>query len=125
MKRWYGSSIVILLLLSMSYGIVSAETGWKFHSDLQNSGVYDDGGVRPTPELLWKFKTDREIMSSPTVSNGVVFFGCVDSILYALDASTGVKKMDVQDRGCGGILQSRSFQWCSVFWKLGLYLVCP
>ncbi|WP_245920481.1 PQQ-binding-like beta-propeller repeat protein [Methanospirillum stamsii] len=45
------------------------------------------------PELKkWTFKTgDAVEYSSPAVSNGVVFFGSWDSILYALDASTGNK----------------------------------
>ena len=33
---------------------------------------------------LWKFKTDDWVMSSPVVSNGMVFFGSDDGHLYAL-----------------------------------------
>ena len=37
----------------------------------------------------WRFKAKRSITSSPIYSEGVVFAGSVDSILYALDARSG------------------------------------
>jgi outer membrane protein assembly factor BamB/tRNA A-37 threonylcarbamoyl transferase component Bud32 len=39
--------------------------------------------------IKWRFKTKRAITSSPIFSDGVVFFGSVDSVLYALDAKSG------------------------------------
>ncbi len=55
----------------------------------------DDGGV------IWKFKTKREIFSSPAVANGRVYIGeglhrDVDSRLYCLDAETGELLWDFQ-----------------------------
>jgi serine/threonine protein kinase len=37
----------------------------------------------------WRFKAKRALTSSPIYSDGVVFIGSVDTILYALDAKTG------------------------------------
>jgi outer membrane protein assembly factor BamB len=64
-------------------------SGWKFHADLENSGVYYDGGIKPTNTLLWKFKTGSGIESSPTVSDGVVYVGSYDTYIYAINAGTG------------------------------------
>ena len=50
-------------------------------------------------ELVWKYKTDNVVHSSPAISNGIVFCGSFDSNLYALDAKTGDKKWVFQ----GGI----------------------
>lgn len=39
--------------------------------------------------IKWRFKAKRAITSSPIIAQGVVYFGSVDSTLYALDARTG------------------------------------
>jgi eukaryotic-like serine/threonine-protein kinase len=57
-------------------------------------------GARPSPaaaprgraastELLWSFKCEDEVRSSPCISNGMLFVGCYDTNLYALDAGRG------------------------------------
>ena len=40
-------------------------------------------------EVLWSFKVEDEIRSSPCVSHGMVYFGSYDTNLYALDAKRG------------------------------------
>src|SRR3712207_2437854 len=40
-------------------------------------------------ELLWSFKCEDEVRSSPCVANGMLFVGCYDTNLYALDAGRG------------------------------------
>jgi outer membrane protein assembly factor BamB/tRNA A-37 threonylcarbamoyl transferase component Bud32 len=40
-------------------------------------------------ELLWKFTCEDEIRSSPCVDSGMLFVGCYDTNLYALDAQRG------------------------------------
>ena len=42
-----------------------------------------------TGSLLWSYTTGGAIRSSPTVANGVIYFGSDD--VYALDAKTGVR----------------------------------
>lgn len=41
------------------------------------------------PSLLWKFHINTQILGSPAVSENLVYFGGVDSTLYALDLSSG------------------------------------
>jgi PKD repeat protein len=69
--------------------VLPSTPGWKFRSDNSNSGVYDDGGTKPDGRLLWTYTTDGGVYSSPTVTNGIVYFGSNDNKLYALDAETG------------------------------------
>jgi outer membrane protein assembly factor BamB len=40
-------------------------------------------------ELIWSFKCEDEVRSSPYVSNGMLFIGCYDTNIYALDAGRG------------------------------------
>lgn len=40
-------------------------------------------------ELIWKFRCEDELRSSPCVSNGMLFIGCYDTNMYALDAERG------------------------------------
>ncbi|NNJ11624.1 PQQ-binding-like beta-propeller repeat protein [Chloroflexales bacterium ZM16-3] len=63
------------------------------------------GGVMPSPvgsisapvvqkghattELIWSFACEDEIRSSPAVSGGMLFVGCYDTNLYALDIARG------------------------------------
>jgi outer membrane protein assembly factor BamB len=56
-------------------------------------------GIRPaaaavreraaSTELIWSFKCEDEVRSSPCVSNGMLYVGCYDTNLYALDAGRG------------------------------------
>jgi outer membrane protein assembly factor BamB len=40
-------------------------------------------------ELAWSFTCEDEVRSSPVVSGGMLFVGCYDTNLYALDAARG------------------------------------
>lgn len=44
---------------------------------------------KPSPHLLWKFKTGDEIKSSPVIFGKQVLFNSNDSFLYSLDQETG------------------------------------
>jgi outer membrane protein assembly factor BamB len=46
-------------------------------------------GRSTNTELLWSFKCEDEVRSSPWVSNGMLFIGCYDTNLYALDTGRG------------------------------------
>jgi len=63
-----------------------------FRHDLSRTGADQVTAVNPTGELKWSFKTGSQVHSSPTVVNGVVYFGSRDYNLYALDAETGQVK---------------------------------
>ena len=75
---------LLLLMLIASAGVAAAEQGWKFRADLQNTGVYDDGGTRPDGTLLWSYPTGDDVDSSPAIVDGVVYIGG-----HAFDARTG------------------------------------
>ncbi|MFN8569100.1 MAG: serine/threonine-protein kinase [Kouleothrix sp.] len=46
-------------------------------------------GRAANTELLWSFKCEDEVRSSPCVSNGMLFVGCYDTNLYAIDSGRG------------------------------------
>ncbi|MBU4222272.1 MAG: PQQ-binding-like beta-propeller repeat protein [Euryarchaeota archaeon] len=85
-------SIGIVLLLLVYLPTLSSAADWPmFRHDAAHSGIADEV-VEPPLELLWKYRTDGRIYSSPAVSGGVVYVGSEDSYVYALDASTGSLK---------------------------------
>lgn len=83
--------------------IMSSRRAWRFDTG---------GAVRSTPAVVgdqvyfgsesgdmicmdfrgtvkWRFRSKREILSSPLVVKGTLFFTALDSILYSVDARTG------------------------------------
>jgi outer membrane protein assembly factor BamB/tRNA A-37 threonylcarbamoyl transferase component Bud32 len=48
-------------------------------------------GIKTDPDVeeLWSFECEDEIRGTPNVANGVVYIGCYDNNLYALDAKSG------------------------------------
>lgn len=58
---------------------------------LQNPS-HDAIGYGPTNLTLdWKFSTDNQIFSSPTCSNGIVYFGNLGGNIFAVNATTGTE----------------------------------
>jgi outer membrane protein assembly factor BamB/tRNA A-37 threonylcarbamoyl transferase component Bud32 len=43
----------------------------------------------PSPPVLWSFKTEEEVRSSPILAHNTIYVGSYDFNLYALDAGTG------------------------------------
>lgn len=43
-------------------------------------------------ELRWKFEAPAEVESSAAIADGIVYVGCHDGFLYALDLATGATK---------------------------------
>jgi outer membrane protein assembly factor BamB len=70
--------------------VISAPT---FSSDLVLAGTSDGHFFNAvnlsSGEEKWRFKVPKRIFSSGAVADGVVFFGCFDGNLFALDAGTG------------------------------------
>lgn len=50
-------------------------------------------------KLFWKFKTNGEVVSSPTLSKGIVYVGSSDGNIYAIDAFKGTKIWSYSLRG--------------------------
>jgi len=70
-----------------------------FRGNLARTGEYPGPGPSGSPQLAWKFKIDGDgEPKSPTVSDGVVYFGGGNK-LYALDAQSGRKRWDFQTSG--------------------------
>jgi eukaryotic-like serine/threonine-protein kinase len=77
------------VIQKVNYIAVTTPVAWKFHSTLNNSGIYDDGGVRPGSSLIWSYTTGGNVYSSPAVVNGIVYVGSEDGKIYAFDEATG------------------------------------
>lgn len=58
----------------------------------------------PAGTILWSFQTGNAIWSTPTLSDGVIYFGSDDGSLYALDTET---HQPVWKFAAGGIIRSR------------------
>lgn len=54
-------------------------------SRLTLPSVVQTSGIKP----LWKFKCEDEIRGAPVIHNGVLYIGCYDNNLYALNAADG------------------------------------
>jgi outer membrane protein assembly factor BamB len=51
------------------------------------------------PAVAWRFKSKNPIFSSPVVSDNAVYFGGLDSTVYALDLATGGLKWKLKTNG--------------------------
>lgn len=56
-------------------------------------------GVAAQPQVQWRFKIKQPIFSSPIASEGVAYFGALDSTVYALDIATGSLKWKLRTNG--------------------------
>lgn len=65
-----------------------------FRGDAAHRGVYRGGGGS-LGGLGWRAPTDGDVVSSPTIANGVVYVGSGDGFLYALDLATGARRWRV------------------------------
>ena len=54
-------------------------------SKMRTPAAVPTAGIKP----LWSFACEDEVRGTPAVSQGVVFIGCYDNNLYALNASDG------------------------------------
>jgi eukaryotic-like serine/threonine-protein kinase len=89
--RWtLGISVFLLLLLTLTDSIPR-----ESHPCI--SGSISD--FKECPGIKWIFKIKMAFYASPVVSDNVVFIGGLDSILYALDLSTGKEKWRFKTNG--------------------------
>lgn len=49
--------------------------------------------------VLWKYKTQDDIVSTPAVINDIVCFGSIDKWVYALDKVTGKLRWKFETKG--------------------------
>jgi outer membrane protein assembly factor BamB len=57
-------------------------------NDLANTGYSISTGPK-TNEILWNYTASSYVWSDIAVSEGKIYFGSLDGIIYALDAKTG------------------------------------
>jgi outer membrane protein assembly factor BamB len=68
-----------------------------FRGDAAHGGVFET--TPPTLAKAWSYRTGAKVLSSPVVSEGIVFVGSSDHKLYALEASTGTLKWTFSAQG--------------------------
>jgi eukaryotic-like serine/threonine-protein kinase len=72
-------------------GVAQAGDWPMAYHDLARTGATDEV-VEPPLKVLWKYKTGDKVLSSPAVSDGIVYVGSNDGYVYALDAKDGSLK---------------------------------
>lgn len=60
-----------------------------FLGDKEHTGNYDSPSVKSEPEILWKFETGGQVISSPVIFDNTVYIGSSDNNLYAINAGSG------------------------------------
>jgi eukaryotic-like serine/threonine-protein kinase len=63
-----------------------------FRGGATRNGVYADSPGRALAGVQWRFVTEGDVISSPSVLDQTVYVGSGDGRLYALDRSAGTKK---------------------------------
>src|SRR5258708_12433647 len=63
-----------------------------FRGDAAHTGVFPPSGATEFHKIKWQFQTGGQILSSPVVADGVVYFGSNDHFLYAVDLASGAQK---------------------------------
>ncbi len=63
------------------------------NTDLPNIETVGGNSAAPNPisepKILWNYAAGAEISSSPAISEGIVYFGCKDKNLYAMNRRSG------------------------------------
>ncbi len=83
---------IVLLASMVSVVIWAFGEDVSFRGDARHTGVYQGAGMPKFNGVKWTFKTKGAVLSSPAVTNGVVYFGSVDHNLYAVNAADGTLK---------------------------------
>lgn len=89
------AALLILFLFPILFYSCNSYTNSEFTKSgmfMNNSlhtGNYSSPPVKTEPSILWKVKTEGEVISSPVVVDGIVYIGSGDNKLYAIDAFSG------------------------------------
>lgn len=85
----------LLLLLCLAAQTIALGNWTSFRGNPQLTGVADSQ-LSENPQLRWTFQADDIIESTAAVSDGIVYIGALDGVLYAIDAATGEKRWTYQ-----------------------------
>lgn len=82
----------VLLLAAGLSALTGQAADWPlYRGSLSQQGVSEDT-IPADPVLLWSFKTEAPITSSPVVKDGTVVVGSLDGSVYALSLDNGSKR---------------------------------
>ena len=96
---------------ALASGSASAQAT-MFRGSPAHLGVY--ASAPPTlTSVVWKFRTQGRVLSSPAVSGDVVYMGSTDGRLYAVDRTTGTERWRFQTQG--PVTSSPAIADCLVF----------
>jgi outer membrane protein assembly factor BamB len=90
------NSLVYRSLIFFLFLIVSVNS---FAQVIDKNSVSSVPDFKETPKVKWLFKTKSSLFSSPVVSANLVYFGGLDSVLYALDIYSGKEKWRFHTNG--------------------------
>ena len=99
-----GMVLFCLIFLEVSVRADNVCNWPMFRGDLARSGNCDSGCTPGNHELLWFFKTDGAVESSPAIVNDRILVGSYDTFFYCIDAISG--KLIWKFKSDGGIKSS-------------------
>jgi outer membrane protein assembly factor BamB len=70
-----------------------------FRGDPSHTAVAAESGPTTLDRLDWKYTAPDKTYASPMVANGMIYLGCNDKHLYAIDQKTGQMKWRYQTGG--------------------------
>ena len=93
-----------MLLIPLIYscnkvGETESELTTMFMGDHHHTGKYNSASVKNEPIILWKVKTEGQVISSAAVVDGFVYIGSSDNNLYAINAFSGDVKWIYKTEG--------------------------
>ena len=77
-----------IFALVMGASILYGDEPVMFRGGPAHSGVYDSDAPSLST-LVWKFKTNGKVFSTPAISGGIAYFGSTDHNLYAVRIADG------------------------------------
>ena len=80
--RWQSADEMKRAIIAVGVGTVGSSSAAPAAAPAVKKGV-------GKTDLLWSFACEDEVRSSPAVSGGMLFVGCYDTNIYALDTSRG------------------------------------
>jgi len=107
MNRWLAMPTAVWCTIGVAFSAAHAQspttrpgqTDWpSFRGDAQLTGV----AITTLPERLtvrWKYEAAEAVTSTAAIARGVVYVGCHDGRLYALDLTTGTLKWKYAAKG--------------------------
>lgn len=69
-----------------------------FHGNVARTGVYPGTGPAQLAGIKWSFDTGGPVVTSPVVSDGVVYIASFSGHLFAIDQQTGKEKWKFKSR---------------------------